>query len=706
MDTKNVHAMQNPLPGKSKSSIHLLNQQEATLRLFGVTREGNSVLAHVHGFQPYFFVAPWPSYTSKDIPEFRSILETRLRQAKPLRGVTRYIVDIQQISALNIWGYRGDKKQSFLKVTVALPSIVNAARTMLEQGISLPGIKQGHFVMHANTPIATFESDVSYLLRFLVDKNARGGGWVVVPANTFTMRVGAQCISKCQLEIDVWDYDDLHVPDCDGKWSDMAPMRIFSFDIECMGRKGVFPVPEQDPVIQIATLVTEYGKPPGEYVDKVIFALDKCADIHGARVLSFETEQELLMAWKYYLDQVDPDFLTGYNIINFDLPYLLDRAAALRLAKFPFLGRLHHGRSDMKVSRFSSKAYGTRDNKTICIEGRVQFDVLPILRREHKLRSYTLNAVSGHFIGKQKEDVHHSIISDLQRESPETRRRLAVYCLKDAELPLLLIDKLLLLVNYVEMARVTGVPISFLITRGQQIKVMSQLLRKARERNYLIPTRMRDKERPNEMYEGATVIDPVRGYYQDPIATLDFASLYPSIMQAHNLCYTTLLATSGDWRATSNVSLAGSDVTRTPYGATFVKSSVRKGILPEILGELLRARKEAKKLMAKATDPLKRAVFNGRQLALKVSANSVYGFTGAQVGQLPCLAISSSVTSFGREMIEHTKQVVQREYCVANGHEHDSMVVYGGTFDATFSAFGCRVVCGWSCTRRVNSEYY
>ena len=102
-----------------------------------------------------------------------------------------------------------------------------------------------------------------------------------------------------------------------------------------------------------------------------------------------------------------------------------------------------------------------------------------ILFRDHKLRSYSLNAVSFHFLQEQKEDVHHSIITDLQNGNEQTRRRLAVYCLKDAILPLRLLDKLMCIINYMEMARVTGVPLTYLLSRGQQIKVISQLLRKA-----------------------------------------------------------------------------------------------------------------------------------------------------------------------------------------------------------------------------------
>jgi DNA polymerase delta subunit 1 len=127
---------------------------------------------------------------------------------------------------------------------------------------------------------------------------------------------------------------------------------------------------------------------------------------------------------------------------------------------------------------------------------------------------------------------------------------------QDAYLPQRLMDKLMCFVNYTEMARVTGVPFNFLLARGQSIKVLSQLYRKANSEGYLIPSLKggegkhaspSDTLASNEHvggednYEGATVIEPKRGYYDVPIATLDFSSLYPSIMMAHNLCYTSLL---------------------------------------------------------------------------------------------------------------------------------------------------------------------
>merc|ERR1719186_1976852 len=123
----------------------------------------------------------------------------------------------------------------------------------------------------------------------------------------------------------------------------------------------------------------------------------------------------------------------------------------------------------------------------------------------------------------------------------------------------------------------------------------------------------------------------------------------------------------------------------------FVKNSLRRGLLPEILSDLLSARKKAKADLKKETDPFKKGVLDGRQLALKISANSVYGFTGAQVGKLPCLEISQSTTAFGRMMIEETKNQVESKYTVANGYEHDAKVIYGDT-DSVMVRFGVNTV--------------
>jgi DNA polymerase delta subunit 1 len=121
-------------------------------------------------------------------------------------------------------------------------------------------------------------------------------------------------------------------------------------------------------------------------------------------------------------------------------------------------------------------------------------------------------------------------------------------------------DKLMVLVNYLEMARVTGVPVAYLLARGQQIKVFSQLYRKALDQKLVIPTVKVTASGDDAAYAGAIVIEPKTGFYDKPISTLDFTSLYPSIMIGHNLCYTTLLVPEDIKKMSPN------DYIRTPSG--------------------------------------------------------------------------------------------------------------------------------------------
>ena len=502
--------------------------------------------------------------------------------------------------------------------------------------------------------------------------------WVEVPQSKYDLIHDGRH-SNCQIEAQA-HYRDLIAHPNDGEWAKMAPLRILSFDIECAGRKGVFPEANQDPVIQIANVVTRYGE--SKPFVRNVFCLGTCSLIVNTQIFEFNDEAKMLLAWRDFLEKVDPDVIIGYNIANFDFPYLLDRANHLKCHNFPYWTRLSKVQSKAKDTNFSSKQMGNRDTKATNTNGRLQLDLLQLVQRDHQLRSYTLNSVCAHFLNEQKEDVHHTMITELYNGTPESRRRLAVYCLKDAFLPQRLMDKLMCLVNYTEMARVTGVPFNYLLARGQQVKFISQLFRKALEQHLVIPNLKSDAS--DEQYEGATVIEPTRGYYAVPIATLDFASLYPSIIQAHNLCYTTLLNKT----SVEKLGLVKDvDYIVTPNGDMFCTSTVRKGLLTQILEELLGARKRAKKELATETDPFKKAVLNGRQLALKVSANSVYGITGATVGKLPCLAIASSTTSYGRQMIEKTREEVEAKYTIANGYSHDAQVIYGDT-DSVMVKFG------------------
>ncbi|OAQ64371.1 DNA polymerase delta catalytic subunit [Pochonia chlamydosporia 170] len=647
-----------------------LHGGKATVKLFGVTDEGHSVMLHVTDFKHYLYVRAPVLFQPQDTNGYKAFLETQIAQHQPA------IHSVALAFREDIYGFSGNEQHAYLKVTVTDPKFINKVRSTIESGNA-----NWKGMWGAVDGIRTYDN-IQYVLRFMVDCKVQGMSWVEAPAETYKLIPENLRQSNCQIEAEI-PYLDLVAHKPEGEWAKMAPLRVLSFDIECAGRKGIFPEANHDPVIQIANVVTKYGeKKP---FIRNVFCLDTTSSIVATQILEYEKEDKMLRDWQQFLIRADPDIIIGYNIANFDFPYLLDRAKHLKVNGFEYWSRLPSVPSRVKETNFSSKQIGNRDTKATNTNGRLQLDLLQLIQRDHHLRSYTLNSVCSHFLGEQKEDVHHTMITELFNGTPESRRRLALYCLKDAYLPQRLMDKLSCLENYTEMARVTGVPFNFLLSRGQQIKFISQLFRKALEQKLVIPNIKSDAS--DEQYEGATVIEPVRGYYDVPIATLDFASLYPSIIQAHNLCYTTLLR---DKKLIDKLGLVkDQDYIVTPNGDTFVTTKQRKGLLAQILEELLTARKQAKRELAQETDPFKKAVLNGRQLALKISANSVYGLTGATTGKLPCLEIASSTTSFGRQMIEKTKDEVEKKYNIANGYSHDAQVVYGDT-DSVMVKFGTK----------------
>ena len=142
-----------------------------------------------------------------------------------------------------------------------------------------------------------------------------------------------------------------------------------SFDIECISERGKFPTPENDAIIQIANVCQLSGAE--EPFARNIFTLNTCAPIVGTQVFSFKKEADLLFAWREFLRLVDPDIITGYNIISFDIPYICGRAKALSMGNFPYFGRIKEKSTVVKETVFQSKVLGTRETKDINIEGRV-----------------------------------------------------------------------------------------------------------------------------------------------------------------------------------------------------------------------------------------------------------------------------------------------------------------------------------------------
>lgn len=217
-----------------------------------------------------------------------------------------------------------------------------------------------------------------------------------------------------------------------------------------------------------------------------------------------------------------------------------------------------------------------------------------------------------------------------------------------------------------ELSRVTGLNFEDVVSRGQMRRFWSQLFRFCKQREIVVPGSSRSGE---QMTQSALNYMPDVCYETEhPIIVLDFRSLYPSILIARNMCFSTELSPQD----------TSCDSTWTGFGGTrFVSADVKPGVVPQILKHLLAERGRVKALMSNTTDTRVRTVLDGRQKAIKVCANAVYGFSGSRESNLQNLAIADGTITEGRRLLEEAKQEIERRY--NSKDEKDKVkVVYGG----------------------------
>jgi DNA polymerase elongation subunit (family B) len=307
--------------------------------------------------------------------------------------------------------------------------------------------------------------------------------------------------------------------------------------------------------------------------------------------------------------------------------------------------------------------------------------------------------------GLAKDDVTPKDIFRMTNEGPASRAIIAKYCIQDCNLVHYLFNKVDVVTDLVEMAKLCSIPMSFLIFRGQGIKLTSYVAKKCREKGVLMPCI--NKGSKDDGYEGAIVLNPKCGLYlEDPVCVGDFASLYPSSMLSENLCPSSkvwtkiydlagnLVLETGEKDADGNYIY--DNITEYEYvdvkfdtyrwirknpkaRAEKIKSGYKlcrfaqpltidgneeKAIMPAILQELLKARKDTRKQIPNTPDEFMKNVLDKRQLAYKVTANSLYGQLGAKTSTFYEPDIAASTTATGRLLLTFAKRVT--EECYAN----------------------------------------
>jgi DNA polymerase I len=570
------------------------SDSKPVVRLYGRDESGNSICCSVPEFEPYFYAKAKPETASKLKEQF-----------------AEYIKRIEPVQRFEPVGYFS-APSDMLKITVHdpknVPEIRDNVRGMVDE---------------------IYETDILFRNRYLIDNGLGGMGWAAAEPEPLSIDTDVLCTTKITSR-NVESLDLLK----------NAPLRHLAFDIECLPINGAMPQPDTSPIVMVSLAFS----PEFEGMSSLVL-VGKNADV-GGNTEACGSEEAMLKRFFEIIREFDPDILVGYNSNGFDIPYIVDRVKILNKKKAniePLMGRDGRGVYYRKIV----------NTTRITAIGRIIVDVLPLIRREFSLKRYTLKNSAKELLGMEKLDVPVLEMESYWNEGGEKFGKLIEYARRDSELALAFLIKLKLIDKYIALARASGTLLQDILDGGQTQMVENLLLREFMKQNRVLsakPTGDTNDGRFDEEEElkGGEVLAPKKGLIEN-IVILDYKSLYPTIMMAHNLCYTTVI-----------VDEKPDDVVVSPSGGVFASSKVVKGIVPAILEDLLNRRQATREKM-KTADEDEYRVLDATQLALKILLNSFYGYSGYARARLYSIKLASSVTGFGRENILGTKALIEDE---------------------------------------------
>lgn len=402
-------------------------------------------------------------------------------------------------------------------------------------------------------------------------------------------------------------------------------LRIASFDMEVYNPLGE-PKADRDPIIIISYADNLGLKRVWTY--KTVEGLD----LDYVEVL--EDEREIIERFIETVKERGMDLIVTYNGDNFDFPYLKERAE-----KYKIKLSLGADNSEVKMERRGMNL-GAR------VRGRPHIDMYPVCRQIFNLSKYTLEDVYLEITGEEKKDIRVGEMAGIW-DNPELEefREILEYAMSDAASTLEIALNILPL--HYEISRITRELIYQSSRAGSGQRVESLLIKKAFEEKILVPNRPSDRivnERQKTTYAGGYVVEPKRGIH-DNILLFDFRSLYPSIIISHNIDPATL-----------DCECCPEDSYKSPTGHYFCRK--KRGLIPKTLKELVRRRIEVKNRLKEEKDPKKKRFLDVEQQALKVLANSMYGYFGFPRARWYSKECAESIAALGRKYIHQTIDIV------------------------------------------------
>ncbi|OGI12532.1 hypothetical protein A3K64_01345 [Candidatus Micrarchaeota archaeon RBG_16_36_9] len=470
-----------------------------------------------------------------------------------------------------------------------------------------------------------YEADVLFRYRFMADFGLKGMSWINAEGK-FTRTTTVKCKAFNAEKIEPIEL------------MKNAPLNYMSVDIECLPTGERIPIPEKDKIIVISMAFSPAYKGKDSLV-----VIAKSARI-GDNTIACNSEEEMLKKFKEIIIDYDPDIICGHNINGFDLPFLIKRMEILRIPR-------DIGRSEKQAMvRKMQQSYMPN------INGRIVVDTFEIYKRDPwlKFKRYDLGTICRKMLGEGKIELGKNYVEKIKNVwNGNDFREFVEYGRKDAVLCLRLVVEKRLLDKFLEIAKISGLLLQDSLG-GQSQRHECRLLREFHKRNFIMPCKPSDigDRIDGHGLKGALVLDPVTGLHEW-IICLDFTSMYPSLIRAFNICTTTYLMNGGDV-----------DHFVSPYGTKFVKPAVFKGIIPQIIDEIMSARVEVRKQFKMETDQENKRILEAKQLALKDLLNSLYGYTGYVRSRLYVMNIANTITAFGRDTITRTKDLIEKNFPV------------------------------------------
>jgi DNA polymerase alpha subunit A len=558
-----------------------------------------------------------------------------------------------------------------------------------------------------------FGTNTSALETFLLDRKIKGPSWLDISG----AQVSSPPISWCRLEAFVTKPDLVKLSDSI-KPSPPPPLVVMTVSF----RTAPHPRTHQNEIIAVACLVHRLfpldraaPKPPFEshfcivapptncvlpfdFRDHILPSAGKPGAIQVPMTIEpVSTERGLIGLFLARVHKIDPDVIVGHDIVGYDFDVLMHRININKVPHWSKLGRLR---------RATVPKYGARSGAAAPAAGRLVLDTMISARELIRCRSYDLTELASHVL-KENRQVYDADEVHSAFNSTNDLLHLIESSLKDATYSLRIACDLSALPLAAQITNICGNVMSRTLAGGRSERNEYLLLHAFAERNFIVPDKIYGKAglaaaaaalqvedheddeerdaagskknskslRRKPAYTGGLVLEPKRGFYDKYILLVDFNSLYPSIIQEYNICFTTV--------SNSNQSSKVSTGDEEEYDESLVPvSGLEPGVLPTEIRRLVESRRHVRQLMkspAVTSDQL--AQYDIRQRALKLTANSLYGCLGFTHSRFYARRLAALVTGKGREILLKTKDLVQAMNLDVIYGDTDSLMIATGSLD-------------------------